>query len=154
MSYLAGHNTTRWSTLSVYNLLNIALGWQSAFILIRPSFKMLLLGDPFEDCGGAGPPNLDCLKAIPLPPLLNQYSLVYICFSIFVILINALLVVYVLSKTPRRRKRRTGGNWNKYAKKKPIVAMEPPESNTGDPSRLSTAVTSAPVSNRRSSSRV
>lgn len=87
---------------------------------------MLLLGDAFDDCGGSIPPNLDCLKNIPLPPLLSQYSLVFICFSIFAILINAMLVVYVLSKTPRRRKKRTAGNWNKYAQKKPIFAMEIP----------------------------
>lgn len=127
-------------------------GWQSWLRSICWNQAKMLLGDPFEECGGTSPPNLDCLKAIPLPTLLSQYSLVFICFSIFVILINALLVVYVLSKTPRRRKKQRSGNWNKYAaKKKPVIAMEIP-SSTGDPSRLSTPVTSAPVSSRRTRS--
>ena len=110
---------------------------------------LLLTSDPFDECGASIPPNLDCLKAIPLPPLLSQYSLVFICSSIFVILINALLVVYVLSKTPRRRKKRPTGNWNKYAKKGPILAVQMPSSAV-DPSRASASSASA-VGSRKTS---
>lgn len=61
--------------------------------------------DPYEECR-SNPPNLQCLRRIPSPPVLNHYSIIFLSISVFVIPINALLVIYVLSKTPRRKRRR------------------------------------------------
>ena len=85
--------------------------------------------DEYEKCGHSNPPNLDCISRIPLPPTLNSTSLTFLFFSIFVILINGLLVIYVLSKTPRRRKPKKG-NWDKYADKNSGLKMMVANSDT------------------------
>ena len=67
----------------------------------------------YEECGNFIPPNIDCISKIPLPSILNHRSLKFIAFSLFVILINAILVIYVLKKIPKRKKSRRRSSWHK-----------------------------------------
>lgn len=73
--------------------------------------------DPRKICGEQIPPNLDCIAKLKLPPILDFNSIVFLSCSIFIILINAILVIYVLSKTPKRRnyKKRTHNTSSKKA---------------------------------------
>ena len=81
--------------------------------------------DPAEICGRSIPPNLDCIASIPIPSVLDFYSIVFLSCSLFVILINALLVIYVLSKTPERKFKI---NKQKSTSKKAIFKLQDPNS--------------------------
>lgn len=67
------------------------------------TIKMFGDENPESICGSGKPPDFECLARIPLPSVLTFEAVVFLSCSIFVLLINALLVVYVLSKVPKRK---------------------------------------------------
>lgn len=69
-------------------------------------------------CGGSYPVNLKCVSEIEIPGALNLYSGIFLIVSAIAIILNGLMILYVLSKTPRKRRKRSQ-HWNKYAAKKP-----------------------------------